>query len=81
MRKWGIIVLILVVALACGVTAASFWDYVVEIVQIAVAYMFDLCKSIVDVLANNIGEVATTTPPTTTQPETARIFVPALFLR
>lgn len=80
MKKWGIIVLILVIALACGITAASFWDYVVEIAQIATSYIFDLCKSIIDALAGKLGEVATT-PPTTTQPETARIFVPVLFVR
>lgn len=80
MKKWGIIVLILVIALACGITAASFWDYIVEIAQIAISYIFDLCKSIIDVLAGKLGEVAAT-PPTTMQPETARIFVPVLIVR
>lgn len=80
MKKWGIIVLILVIALACGITAASLWDYIVEIAQIAISYIFDLCKSIIDVLAGKLGEVAAT-PPTTMQPETARIFVPVLIVR
>lgn len=76
MKKWGIIILILVVCLACGITAASFWDYLIEIAQIGTAYIFDLCRSIVDVLASKVSEVAP--PVTTTQPETACIFVPNL---
>lgn len=76
MKKWLIIILILVIALACGITAAGFWDYVVEIIQIAIAYLFDLARSIIDVLANKITEATPTPLPETDSAMTASIFVP-----
>lgn len=76
MKKFLIIILVLVIALACGITAATFWDYVVEIIQIATAYLFDLVRSIIDVIANKIVEATPMPLPGKETAMTANIFVP-----
>lgn len=58
MKKWLLIILILLIALACGITAANLWDYIKEIIELGISYLFDLAKTIVDALASNIKETA-----------------------
>lgn len=59
MKKWGIIILILVIALACGITAMDLWGYIVDVINLGVAYLFDLCTSIIDTLAGKVSETVT----------------------
>lgn len=56
MKKWGIIILIAVVALACGITVADLWGYIVNLINLGVAYFFDLCRSIIDTLSGKVVE-------------------------
>lgn len=58
MKKWLIIVLIVVIALACGITAMDLWGYIEDVINLGVAYFFDLCTSIIDTLAGKVAETA-----------------------
>ncbi len=61
MKKWGIIALIAVIALACGITAADLWGYIVELINLGVEYFFDLCSSIIDTLTGKVTETVSGT--------------------
>ncbi len=61
MKKWGIIALIAVIALACGITAADLWGYIVELINLGVEYFFDLCSSVIDTLTGNVTETVSGT--------------------
>ncbi len=58
MKKWLLIILILVIAMACGITAFDLWGYIKQFIEVGVSYFFDLCQGIIDALAGKLQETA-----------------------
>lgn len=68
MKKWGFILLAIVIAIALGITVPMVWDYIVEFCQIAVAYLFDLCNSLALTLRESLQSAVAANPPAVTNP-------------